>query len=130
MRLTCRRSTVRGTHVCGRSRRRASQLVLSYARSNPHAPSPHERRARMSRLAALPTLHRGTVELVGGGPDFLIALADHPMMPPHNAFGHVIEADMPLLDQLVERGPLKVQNWDTINATVFEKPVYFSLRTV
>lgn len=33
---------------------------------------------------SLPTLHRGTVELVGGGPDFLIALADHPMMPPHN----------------------------------------------
>ena len=31
----------------------------------------------------LPTLHRGTDELVGGSPDFLIALADHPMMPPH-----------------------------------------------
>ena len=76
----------------------------------------------------LPTLHRGTVELVGGGPDFLIALADHPMMPPHNAFGHVVEEDMHFLDELVERGPLKVQNWGTINATVFERPVHFSLR--
>ena len=76
----------------------------------------------------LPTLHRGTVELVGGGPDFLIALADHPMMPPHNAFGHVVTEDMPLLDALVERRPLVVQNWGAINATVFEMPVPFALR--
>lgn len=34
------------------------------------------------------------VELVGGGPDFLIALADHPMMPPHNTFAHVVDEDM------------------------------------
>ena len=67
----------------------------------------------------LPTLHRGTVELVGGDPDFLIALADHPMMPPHNVFGHVVDEDMAALDRLIERGPLKSQNWGTINATVF-----------
>ena len=76
----------------------------------------------------LPTLHRGTVELVGKGPDFLIALADHPMMPPHNAFAHVVDEDVAILDRLVERGPLKVQNWGTINATVFEKAVPFVLR--
>ena len=76
----------------------------------------------------LPALHRGTVELVGQGPDFLIALADHPMMPPHNAFAHVVEEDMPILDRLIERGPLKVQNWGSINATVFERAVPFALR--
>ena len=75
----------------------------------------------------LPVLHRGTVELVGGGPDFLIALADHPMMPPHNAFAHVVEEDMAHLDTLVQRGPLKVQSWGTINATVFKKQVPFAL---
>lgn len=76
----------------------------------------------------LPTLHRGTVELVGGGPDFLIALADHPMMPPHNTFAHVVDEDMPLLDRLIEQGPLKVQNWGTINATVFRRAVPFALQ--
>ena len=76
----------------------------------------------------MPVLHRGTVELVGGGPDFLIALADHPMMPPHNAFGHVVEEDMHILDGLIEAGPIKVQNWGAINATVFEKAVPFFLR--
>ena len=87
-------------------------------------------RCRRGRGSAgtLPTLHRGTVELVGGGPDFLIALADHPMMPPHNAFGHVVEEDMPILDRLIESQPLKVQNWGTINATIFEKDVPFFLR--
>lgn len=79
---------------------------------------------------ALPVLHRGTVELVGEGPDFLIALADHPMMPPHNAFGHVVEQDMAVLDRLIERGPLIVQNWGAINATVFEHAVPFMLRSV
>lgn len=78
----------------------------------------------------LPTLHRGTVELVGGGPDFLIALADHPMMPPHNIFGHVVEEDMATLDRLIEQGPIKMQNWGTINATVFERAVPFSLSHV
>ena len=75
----------------------------------------------------LPTLHRGTVELVGGGPDFLIALADHPMMPPHNAFAHVVDEDMAALDRLIEKGPIKVQNWGTINATVFVDAVPFTL---
>ena len=76
----------------------------------------------------MPCLHRGTVELVGGGPDFLIAFADHPMMPPHNAFAHVVEADMPILDKLVETKALKVQNWGAINATVFEQQQPFYLR--
>ena len=76
----------------------------------------------------LPCLHRGTVELVGGGPDFLIAYADHPMMPPHNAFAHVVEADMPILDKLVETKSLKVQNWGAINATVFAEQQPFYLR--
>ena len=79
---------------------------------------------------ALPTLHRGTVELVGGGPDFLIAYADHPMMPPHNAFAHVVEADMPILDRLVEQRQLVVQNWGSINATVFATPVPFALERI
>ncbi len=76
----------------------------------------------------LPTLHRGTVELVGGGPDLLIALADHPMMPPHNAFGHVVLEDMPRLDALLETRALVVQNWGAINATVFKSAVPFALR--
>ncbi len=50
------------------------------------------------------------------------------MMPPHNAFGHVVEEDMGILDRLIEAGPLKVQNWGAINATVFEKAVPFALR--
>ena len=49
-------------------------------------------------------------------------------MPPHNAFAHVVEEDMHILDELIERGPLKVQNWGAINATVFAKAVPFSLR--
>ena len=49
------------------------------------------------------------------------------MMPPHNAFGHVVEEDMAILDRLVEKGPIKAQNWGAINATVFEKAVPFTL---
>ena len=33
-----------------------------------------------------------------------------------------------LLDGLIEAGPIKVQNWGAINATVFEKAVPFFLR--
>lgn len=58
----------------------------------------------------------------------LIALADHPMMPPHNAFAHVVDEDMPALDRLIERGPIKMQNWGAINATVFVSAVPFTLR--
>ena len=32
--------------------------------------------------------------MVGEGPDFLIALGDHPLMPPHNAFAHVVDDDL------------------------------------
>jgi hypothetical protein len=39
-----------------------------------------------------------------------------------------VEDDMHVLDRLIERGPLKVQNWGTINATVFERNVPFALR--
>ena len=49
------------------------------------------------------------------------------MMPPHNAFAHVVEEDMGILDELIEQTPLKVQNWGAINATVFEKAVPFTL---
>jgi hypothetical protein len=52
------------------------------------------------------------------------------MMPPHNVFAHVVEADMQILDELIERGPLKVQNWGSINATVFEKAQPFLLRRI
>ena len=79
-------------------------------------------------LTSLALLPIGTVELVGGGPDFLIAYADHPMMPPHNAFAHVVEVDMPILDKLVETKTLKVQNWGAINATVFAEQQLFYLR--
>ena len=33
-----------------------------------------------------------------------------------------------LADRLVERGPIKAQNWGSINATVFERAVPFKLR--
>ena len=65
---------------------------------------------KRSRAAHCPPHRRA----VGGGPDFLIALADHLMMPPHNVFGHVVDEDMAALDRLIERGPLKSQN-QTIN---------------
>ena len=52
------------------------------------------------------------------------------MMPQHNVFGHVVEEDMAALDRLIERGPLKSQNWGTINATVFERAVPFALRRI
>ena len=87
----------------------------------------HSNDTNLPTEGTLPVLHRGTVELVGGGPDFLIALADHPMMPPHNAFAHVVEEDMRVLDALIERGPLVAQNWGAINATVFKTAVPFSL---
>ena len=44
-------------------------------------------------------------------------------MPPHNAFAHVVDEDMDVLDRLIEHGPLKVQNWGSINATGEHAPL-------
>ena len=74
-------------------------------------------------------LHRGTVELVGEGPDFLIALGDHPLMPPHNAFAHVVEEDMRTLDALVEGHAVRVEPWWP-NSSIFVKPLPFTLARV
>ena len=74
-------------------------------------------------------LHRGTVEMVGEGPDVLIALGDHPLMPPHNAFAHVVEDDMPLLDALVEGNDVRIEPWWP-NSSIFVSPIGFELRRV
>ena len=49
------------------------------------------------------------------------------MMPPHNAFAHVVDDDLDALDRIIERGPLKAQNWGSINATVFATAVPLAL---
>lgn len=74
-------------------------------------------------------LHRGTVELVGEGPDFLIALGDHPLMPPHNAFAHVVEEDMLVLDRLVETHAVRIEPWWP-NSSIFRTPIEFELQRV
>ena len=79
--------------------------------------------------ASQAVLHRGTVELVGEGPDFLIALGDHPLMPPHNAFAHVVEEDMKLLDSIVEANPVRIEPWWP-NSSIFTSAVEFELRRI
>ena len=66
----------------------------------------------------------------GGGPDGFVALAGHPEWGHgHTVWGEVVEEDMAVVDALMTR-PLRVENWGSINATVFVEPVPFSLRAL
>ena len=82
--------------------------------------------------AARPVVRRGALAWAGGGggPDFFIALADHPEWGNgHTVFGEVIEEDLiAVIDGGVMRQPLVVKNWGSINATELATPVAITLR--
>ena len=78
---------------------------------------------------AKPIIRRGMVAWAGGqgGPDFFIALAQHPEW----GNGHTVWADcldMGVIDAIMRR-PLRVSNWGSINATELITPVPFHLLT-
>lgn len=78
---------------------------------------------------ARPVIRRGFVAWAGGrgGPDFFIALAQHPEWGNgHTVFAEVFPEDMAVIDALMRR-PLRVANWGSINATELVKPMPFRL---
>ena len=92
---------------------------------------------------ARPVIRRGMVAWAGGGggPDFFIALANHPEWGNgHAVWGQVLPEDMALVDGgtswneqpgaagwSVMTRPLRVANWGTINATELVTPVPFNV---
>lgn len=79
---------------------------------------------------ARPPIVRGDVAWAGGGGccDFFIALDRHPEWGTgHTVFGRVDEDSMRVVDDVLRRHPLVVQDWGSINATVLEAPLPFVL---
>ncbi|KAK3235611.1 hypothetical protein CYMTET_54200 [Cymbomonas tetramitiformis] len=79
---------------------------------------------------ARPVIRRGMLAWAGGGggPDFFIALAEHPEWGHgHTVFGNVVTQDMEIVDEIM-RQPLKVENWGSINATVLQKRIQFDIQ--
>ena len=63
----------------------------------------------------------------GGGPEFFIALAEHPEWSTgHTVWASVVPEDMAVVDAILRR-PLKVANWGSINATELVTPLPFCL---
>ncbi|GAQ78099.1 peptidyl-prolyl cis-trans isomerases [Klebsormidium nitens] len=71
---------------------------------------------------------RGTVCLIGGGPEFFISVGDHVEWDTaHTVFGHVIPEDMPVVDTLVAL-PTRKDVWGQTEVQVLESPVQFALK--
>ena len=78
---------------------------------------------------ARPVIRRGMLAWAagGGGPDFFIALAQHPEWGNgHTVFAEAFPEDMGVIDTLMRR-PLRVSNWGSINATELVTPMPFRL---
>lgn len=78
---------------------------------------------------ARPVIRRGMLAWAGGagGPDFFIALAQHPEWGNgHTVFAEAFAEDMAVIDALMRR-PLRVSNWGSINATELVTPMPFRL---
>ena len=81
---------------------------------------------------ARPVIQRGMLAWAAGqgGPDFFIALAQHPEWGNgHTVFAEVLPEDMAIVDAIMRR-PLRVANWGSINATELVTPLPFKLRRV
>lgn len=77
------------------------------------------------RREGTPEVRRGDVCLIGEGPDFFVALADHPEWGNgHIVWGHV--ADMTVPDAIAKL-PVKSETWGTTPVTPLVDPLPFSL---
>ena len=79
---------------------------------------------------ARPVIQRGMLAWAAGqgGPDFFIALAQHPEWGNgHTVFAQALPEDMAIVDAIMRR-PLRVANWGSINATELVTPLPFQLR--
>lgn len=71
---------------------------------------------------------RGTVCLIGGGPEFFISVGDHvEWETAHTVFGHVLPEDMGVVDNLVGL-PTRKDVWGSTEVRVLESPVQFALK--
>ena len=80
-------------------------------------------------LGAKPIIRRGMVAWAGGGggPDFFVALAQHPEWGNgHTVWAEVVPSDMAVIDKIMRR-PLRVSNWGSINATELVSPLPYRL---
>ena len=83
----------------------------------------------MPREAA-PIVQRGDVCLIGGGPDFFIALAAHPEWGTgHTVWGHVPESNMRVVDA-ISMLPVIHKKWGATDVTPLVQPVPFTLSFV
>lgn len=75
-----------------------------------------------------PAIKRGMVGWVGTGPDFFISLVDHDEWPhKHTVFATVLEADMPLLEDIANL-PTNLTSWMGVNVAVLLNPVSLKLQ--
>ena len=79
---------------------------------------------------ARPPILRGDVAWAGGGGccDFFIALDRHPEWgTAHTVFAHLDEESMRVVDAVLQKHDLRVENWGSINATVLSQALPFLL---
>jgi len=77
-----------------------------------------------------PILRRGSVALIGPGPEFFISLADHSeWKQEYTVFGSVLPEDMHVAEKIATL-PTLPDVWNNVNVTVLKKPVPFLLRRI
>ncbi|CAK9184968.1 unnamed protein product [Ilex paraguariensis] len=77
-----------------------------------------------------PTIRRGSVALVGSGPEFFISLAKHTEWEKsYTVFGTVLPEDMVIAEKIAQL-PTKPDVWNHINVSVLEKPVPLWFRRI
>eukprot|EP00898_Chlorokybus_atmophyticus_P003483 jgi/Chlat1/4135/Chrsp269S03965 len=75
-----------------------------------------------------PVVKRGHACMIGSGPDFFIAVADHPEWGnAFNVFGVVKEEDMRVVDEIT-RMPTVEQVWGETHVTALKDPLPFTLK--
>ena len=99
-------------------------LVQGTLRNNGKQPSGKMLLTDMRREGA-PVVQRGNVCLIGGGPDFFVALAAHPEWgTAHTVWGHV--DDMQVVDAVASL-PVTHTQWGATEVTPLVQPVAFTM---
>ncbi|CAK8539534.1 unnamed protein product [Lathyrus sativus] len=81
-------------------------------------------------LEDCPLLRRGSVALIGSGPEFFISLADHSeWKQAYTVFGSVLPEDMIVAEKIAAL-PTLSDVWNNVNVTVLKKPVPFLVKRI
>ena len=82
-------------------------------------------------MEAHPVVRRGHLCVIGTGPDFFVALADHPEWgKAHSVVGFVPTEGMRVLDGIVAASPTREDVWGTTHVTPLIHPIPFQVSRV